>query len=197
MSAPEQNAPPAPVSTSARTPRSRLRRRSASASSIHSRGSSAFLRSGRLSVNVRTPSRSDDSSTCSSPTIGRSDRTLGPQSNQFLWCHTEFTQYGIGVLSQAGNRTHRLLEVADYRRRPQHLDVALGGGDGAPPVPCGELRVCHHFAGHVVTGVADPGFVGRLLDIGEIVSGTPRPDGLVEDLAVRAATGVGGEPRVV
>ncbi len=42
-----------------------------------------------------------------------------------------------------------------------------------------------------------PGLVGDLLDVREIVLRAPGSDRLVEDLAVRAPAGVGGESRVV
>ena len=49
----------------------------------------------------------------------------------------------------------------------------------------------------VVARVADACVVGRLLDVDEIVLGTPGSDGVVEHVAVGATVGVGGEPRVV
>jgi hypothetical protein len=74
MSAPEQNAPPAPVITTARTLRSLPAAVSASAKAIHTSRLIAFLRCGRLSVSVRTPLRSPDSSTGSPDISGRPAR---------------------------------------------------------------------------------------------------------------------------
>src|SRR5271157_612354 len=75
MSAPEQKLPPEPVITSARTPRSRPAALSASRNAIHSSGLIAFLRRGRLSVSVRTPSQSFDSSTGPSVAVINGERT--------------------------------------------------------------------------------------------------------------------------
>ena len=55
MSAPEQNAPPAPVRTSTRSSRRRATSVKVSDSSRHMRPLPAFLRSGRFSVTVTTP----------------------------------------------------------------------------------------------------------------------------------------------
>ncbi len=55
MSAPEQNAPPAPVTTTTRSSRRRATSENVSCSSCHMRPLPAFLRSGRFSVTVTTP----------------------------------------------------------------------------------------------------------------------------------------------
>ena len=96
-----------------------------------------------------------------------------------------------------GHRPHRRIVTGDDRRRQQRLDRALGRLDLPPAVAGGQLRVNDDLARHVVARVADPGLVGHLLDVREIVLRTPGSDRLVEDLAVRAPAGVGGEPRVV
>src|SRR5271163_1244984 len=104
MSAPEQKLSPEPVITSARTPRSRPASFSVSRSATHSSGLIAFLRRGRLSVRVRTPSLSSDSRTGSSvirgeaPSIApRQLKDVGPQEvqNHLLADRCDLHQSGL------------------------------------------------------------------------------------------------------
>ncbi len=124
-------------------------------------------------------------------------RTLLTQGADLVVRQAQFGQQRIGVLTETGHRTHRLLIVLDDRRRQDGLDRAGCGLHGPPAVPIGQLRVSQHLAGQIVASIADARGVGGLLDMREIMPGTPALDGLVELLAVAAAIGVGGVPRVV
>jgi hypothetical protein len=100
------------------------------------------------------------------------------------------------VLTQARCRAHRLFETRDHRGRQQSSDLALGRIDGPSAVTGLQMTMCDHLTGGVVAGVPDARFVGDLLNVDEIVLGTPGSDGLIEDVATGTAIGVGGEARV-
>src|SRR4051794_26668446 len=133
----------------------------------------------------------------SSRAIGRADGPLLAQPHDVVLPESKLCQDSVRVFAQSGNRPHRRIVSADDRRRQQRLDRTLRCIHLTPAVTRGKLRVNDHLAGGVVARVADPGLVGHLLDLGEIMLCTPGSDRLVEDLTVRASAGIGGETRVL
>ena len=124
MSAPEQNAPPAPVSTSARTARSRP----ASAQRVAQRDPQLrvdrvlAVAAGSASASVRRRGRRQQHLLLGHG-HGRSDRPVGPQPAPFALASTPNSrEYGVGVLPEPGYRAHRLLVAGDHRRRQQRRD---------------------------------------------------------------------------
>ena len=111
--------------------------------------------------------------------------------------YTEFGEHRIGVLPESGHRAHRSLVAGDDGRWQQGLNRAGRCVDLPPTVARRQLRVDQNFAGQVVARIADPGGVRRFLHVVQVVRRAPGADGLVQDVAMRAATGVVGEPRVV
>ena len=119
------------------------------------------------------------------------------QAIDFLGAATEFGEHRIGVLPEAGHRAHRSLVAGDDGRWQQSLNRPGGRVDLPPAVTRRKLGVIEHFAGQVVSRVADPGGVRRFLHVVQVVRSTPGADRLVQDVAVRAPTGVVSESRVV
>ena len=179
MSAPEQNAPPAPVSTSARRSRSLLRRECVGELDPQLRVECVFSvgpvqRQRAHAVAVRrqehfigrhqyigpiTPSARKDASSA----------VVNPSSRVPRRC-----------ARRGRDGAHRRLVSRDHRWRQQRGDVALRRADPPPPVPGRQLRMYDDLAGQVVPRVADPGVVGRLLDMREIVLRAPGSDGFVQ-----------------
>src|SRR5579859_6677952 len=119
---------------------------------------------GGISVTVMAPPGRGPVLTCSKYTlfIVRCERRR---------IDAELGQDRLGVLAERGHRSGGQRLPVEQHRRQQPDDRADRGGDLAPAVPGGQVRMVEDLARGAVDGVPDPGRVGGLL---HFLQGAPR-----------------------